>query len=132
MAAVLLQSHSSGELKLQSNDPTVPPLIDPKYFHEDLDLDILFDGVKILNEIIQTPPMKKYGVGYNEGPILICAEHDQWSEAYLKCLTRNRATTVYHPTGTCRMGLSIDDSVVDPELKYRSLLLMTFEFCILN
>lgn len=117
MAAMLLHSQSSGELKLQSNDPSVPPLIDPKYFNDDIDLDVLFAGVKILDNLIKTPYMQKHGVDYNEAVIAVCAEHEQWTDSYLKCLTRNRAMTIFHPIGTCKMGLSIEDSVVDPELK---------------
>ncbi|UUZ57741.1 GMC oxidoreductase [Nocardioides sp. B-3] len=33
---------------------------------------------------------------------------------------RNRATTVYHPVGSCRMGVD-ERAVVDPELKVRGI-----------
>ena len=39
-------------------------------------------------------------------------------DAQLDDLIRNRADTVYHPVGTCRMGPD-EDAVVDPTLKAR-------------
>ncbi len=39
------------------------------------------------------------------------------SEADLVSDFRARAATVYHPVGTCRMGRSIGESVVDPALR---------------
>lgn len=41
-------------------------------------------------------------------------------DAELDALIRNRADTVYHPVGTCRMGAD-DDAVVDPHLKFKGL-----------
>ena len=40
------------------------------------------------------------------------------SDDALAELIRNRADTVYHPVGTCRMGADAD-SVVDPQLRVR-------------
>ena len=40
------------------------------------------------------------------------------SDAELEQIIRNKADTVYHPVGTCRMG-SDDQAVVDPQLRVR-------------
>ena len=42
------------------------------------------------------------------------------NDAELDALIRNRADTVYHPVGTCRMGPD-DEAVVDERLKFRGL-----------
>ena len=40
------------------------------------------------------------------------------SDDYYKCIARRAAGTVYHPVGTCKMGLQTDDqAVVDARLK---------------
>ena len=43
---------------------------------------------------------------------------DLYNDDALDEMIRNRADTVYHPVGTCRMG-SDERSVVDPRLKLR-------------
>ncbi len=48
----------------------------------------------------------------------IATEVDLNDDAALDELIRNRADTVYHPVGTCRMG-SDADAVVDTKLKAR-------------
>lgn len=117
MIALILHPQSVGEIRLQSADPTVPPLIDPRYYHNEQDLDILVDGLKFLDLLAQTPPMQEYKVEKYEGPVAICSQFTQWSDEYVRCLARTRPLTIYHPVSTCRMGGSIEDSVVDSELR---------------
>ena len=46
--------------------------------------------------------------------------NDATTDAEWEQHIRNRADTVYHPVGTCKMGVD-DMAVVDPELKVRGL-----------
>jgi choline dehydrogenase len=117
MMTLVLHPRSVGELTLQSSDPQVPLLIDPKYFHDELDLDVLVDGMNFLDRIMETPQMQRYQVEKYEDPDPSCSMFSQWSQEYVRCLARNRPVTIYHPVSTCRMGTSLEDSVVDRELR---------------
>ena len=66
-----------------------------------------------MKRILETPPLTDY-VPTDRHPI------DINSDAELDALIRQRADTVYHPVGTCRMG-SDEAAVVDPRLKFRGL-----------
>lgn len=117
MVTLVLHPQSVGELTLQSSDPRIPPLIDPKYFHQEIDLDILVDGINFLDRITQTPQMQRYQVERYEDPDPSCTMFSQWSHEYVRCIARNRVVTIYHPVSTCRMGNSLENSVVDSELR---------------
>lgn len=47
IAPVLLHPKSKGEVRLTSNNPFDPPLIDPKYLSNKDDIAILIDGIMI-------------------------------------------------------------------------------------
>ncbi|MEM9224371.1 MAG: GMC family oxidoreductase N-terminal domain-containing protein [Pseudomonadota bacterium] len=114
-ASVLqLRPESRGEIRLKSNDPTEHPAITPNYLATYLDQATIVDGIRVARRICRQDAM--------EG--LIIEEHapgehidDEDFDGLLEW-ARNTATTIYHPTGTCRMG-SDEDAVVDPRLRVR-------------
>ena len=51
-------------------------------------------------------------------PVAECDQLTRKSDKYYECFVRNLASTVWHPSGTRKMGPSTDpDAVVDPRLK---------------
>lgn len=105
----VLHPKSRGSVSLQSSDPFAPPAIDPNFFSEGEDLEVLLKGTKITREIMNTSPLKEYQhkeLFINEEP----------NDDTLREHIRSRADTVYHPVGTCKMGTD-DMAVVDPQLK---------------
>lgn len=47
-----------------------------------------------------------------------CEAYAPYSDEHLACLARTYTATIYHPSGTCRMGDARDPTtVVDPELR---------------
>jgi choline dehydrogenase-like flavoprotein len=111
--ACVLRPYSRGSVTLASADAKVAPAIDPGFLTDDRDMVTLKAGVRLMHRIMQAPALAAYaGKDRHATPLD--------DDAALEQLIRNRADTVYHPVGTCRMGPNADD-VVDPRLKYRGL-----------
>jgi choline dehydrogenase-like flavoprotein len=111
--ACVLRPESRGTVRLASADARTAPLIDPAFLTDDRDMVTLRNGVRLMHRIFDAPALASYG-GRNRHPV------DLEDDAALDELIRNRADTVYHPVGTCRMG-SDAAAVVDPRLKFRGL-----------
>ncbi|MCF6220159.1 MAG: choline dehydrogenase [Robiginitomaculum sp.] len=109
----VLRPKSRGTVKLGSNDPFAAPLIDPAFLEDDADMEVLLKGVKLIDQIVKSPAFDNIC-----GKRLYSTEDmsdNEWREEI-----RNRADTVYHPVGTCKMGVD-HMAVVDPELKVHGL-----------
>ncbi|TCD10991.1 GMC family oxidoreductase [Oricola cellulosilytica] len=105
----VLRPHSRGEVSLASGDPSAAPLIDPKFLSDERDAALLLHGAKITRRILEAPALSPYRLRevYLDG-----VKTDDELMAHI----RSRADTVYHPSGTCKMGLD-ERSVVDPQLR---------------
>jgi len=111
--ACVLRPESRGTVRLASPDAADAPLIDPNFLDNEADIATLRAGVRLSHRIVDTPPMRDYRPK-DRYPV------DLDDDAALDDLIRNRADTVYHPVGTCRMGAD-DDAVVDPTLKAKGI-----------
>ncbi|MCD0451812.1 GMC family oxidoreductase N-terminal domain-containing protein [Actinocorallia sp. API 0066] len=112
IGVVLLQPDSQGTLSLSSADPADPPKIDAAYLTGDSDLKRLAHGVREAEKLFATEALRPYATepyAPYEG-----AEDESVLEDYI----RAHSETLYHPVGTCRMGVE-DTSVVDPDLRVR-------------
>ncbi|MCI5045282.1 MAG: GMC family oxidoreductase N-terminal domain-containing protein [Aquisalinus sp.] len=105
----LLRPHSRGSLKLASSNPRDKPLIDPAFFADKRDFETLYKGIVLVRKILESPAFDSVrkepfrGSGYQDRDLL---EQD----------IRERADTLYHPVGSCRMG-SGEMDVVDASLR---------------
>jgi choline dehydrogenase len=110
--STLIYPKSRGTFRLASADPTAAPVIDPNYLDEQADIDVLVSGMELIREAMAAKSM--FGgveVEVSPGP-------GYSTRADLAKEVLNRATTVYHPVGTCRMGVD-ERAVVDPQLRVR-------------
>nr|MDJ0643354.1 GMC oxidoreductase [Erythrobacter sp.] len=111
--ACVLRPESRGTVRLGSRVSSAPPVIDPNFLDDDRDIAVLREGVRLSHRIGDAPPLQAFGPT-DRHPV------DLNDDEALDELIRNRADTVYHPVGTCRMGTD-DNAVVDPTLKLRGL-----------
>jgi choline dehydrogenase len=107
----LIYPRSRGTLRLASADPTAAPLIDPQYLADPADLDTLTEGSEIVRQVMASPAFR--GTVKEE---IHPGARVQGQE--LRDQILNRATSVYHGVGTCRMGID-ELAVVTPDLKVR-------------
>ena len=108
--STLIYPKSRGSLRLASADPAAEPLIDPGYLTEPDDTTVLLDGM----ELIRAAMSHQLVAGDVELELSPGQEHHD-RKALAKEVP-NRATSVYHAVGTCRMGTD-ERAVVDPALR---------------
>lgn len=109
----LLRPRSRGSVRLQSRDSRDSPLIDPAFFKDARDLDDMVDAFKLTRRLMNAPALAEW---IKRDVFTANVRTDEEIRAVL----RQRTDTVYHPVGTCRMGVD-DHAVVDPQLRVRGL-----------
>jgi choline dehydrogenase len=112
-ASVLqMRPESAGHLKLVSSDYRDHPEIHPNYLATELDQQTIVKGIKIARKIAQFEPLKSHVTEeYQPGNEVGFDDYDatlDWA--------RQTSVTIYHPTGTCKMG-SDKMGVVDARLR---------------
>ncbi|MEE9433270.1 MAG: FAD-dependent oxidoreductase [Sphingorhabdus sp.] len=111
--ACVLRPESRGTLRLNSSNAADAPRIDPNFLSDDRDIAVLRQGVREMHRFAETAPLSDLGL----------TDRYQTSlddDDALDHLIREKADTVYHPVGTCRMGAD-KEAVVDPTLKFNGL-----------
>lgn len=102
----VLRPKSRGSIRLKSANPRHAPAIDPNFLARDEDVKVMLDGYKMSLEILENELFNPY-----RGNAL----HQAKSDTEIIQLLRQRTDTVYHPVGSCKMGVD-ELSVVDPKL----------------
>lgn len=107
-----LRPESRGSVHVRSADHRDHPAIRPNYLSAERDRQVAVDAIRITRRIVAQPALAKYRPQeFKPGP-------DYASEEELVRAAGEIGTTIFHPAGTCRMGID-PDSVVDPQLRLR-------------
>jgi choline dehydrogenase len=109
-----LRPESRGSVKIKSADPSVAPEIRINYLATETDRTTNIEGLKILRKILAAPAMKPFITREEEPGSQVTSDED------LLAYARQRSSTVFHPTSTCRMG---NDAlaVVDQRLRVKGI-----------
>ncbi len=114
---MLLRPHSRGHIKLKSKNPLDSPVIEAGYFEDPRDVHVLVDAVKFILNLTDTKPFRSVNAQFWSNKMPGCEHLEMPSDAYFQCMIRHHTVTIYHYSGTAKMGPEWDDSaVVDPRL----------------
>lgn len=109
-AVSLTHPQHIGSVSLPSPDPKDSPTIRMNYLQNQADVQKLVEGVKLMRQLFQNNAFDEF-----RGQEIAPGSHIQ-SDATLEDYIRGACSTVWHPVGTCKMGID-SMAVVDPELR---------------
>lgn len=112
LIAALMRPLSRGSVHITSADALAPPAINPNYFANDVDLDVLTNIVEKALRIWATEPLSAH-VKQQLFPTL---EAIAGGREGLRAYVRDYCQNVFHPVGTAAMMPREDGGVVDPSL----------------
>ncbi|XP_001355516.3 glucose dehydrogenase [FAD, quinone] [Drosophila pseudoobscura] len=115
---MVLRAKSRGRIKLRSRRPQEHPLIYANYFSHPYDLNITVRGIEQAVRLLEEPAFRAIGARLLEKRLPGCS-HLRWrSSDYWACHARHFTFTIYHYSGTAKMGPSSDPAaVVDARLR---------------
>jgi choline dehydrogenase len=116
MSVCQLRPQSRGSVRIRSADPLIPPAMQPNYLSTPGDRETLIAGIRLARRLATTGALAPYvKAEYRPGPAA-------QSDADLLEFARNTGGTIFHPSGTCKMGDAADPlAVVDRELRVHGL-----------
>ena len=111
-----LTPRSRGAVRLRDRDPASAPAIDHRFLSESADVDVLADGLALVQEIVATEPLRS-SLGERVAPRELPRNRSEAEE-----LIRRQVVHYWHPVGTCRMGPESDaDAVTDAHGRVRGI-----------
>lgn len=110
----VLRPKSTGTVSITSANPFAAPEIDYNFFAEPDDCKVMVDGIHQARRILSAKAFDEYR-GEEIHPGSDCQSDEQIIEK-----VKEKVGLVYHPVGTCKMGID-RMAVVDPQLRVHGL-----------
>jgi len=107
--------HSRGRVEIVGTDIAQPPAIMPSYLSHPHDVAQALRGAQLIRRLENTDAMRALI------QLPIAPRLDAMDDAAMVEDFRNRASTCYHPVGSCAMGPDPASSVVDADLRVHGL-----------
>ena len=116
MSVCQLRPESRGEIVLNGPDPRTYPKIHPRYLSTETDCRTIVEGIRIARRIAGHAPLtSKISSAFRPDQSLEMDDYRgtlDWA--------RDNSVSIYHPTGTCKMG-NDEQAVVDASLRVRGI-----------
>jgi choline dehydrogenase-like flavoprotein len=113
----LLHAKAVGDVRLKDKNPLTKPLIQYEAFAHEDDLNRIVSMIRILQELLKEPGLEALKPTLLEHKTL-AREFGFDSDKYWREYVKRFSGLLYHPSGTCKMGLKSDAmAVVDSELQ---------------
>lgn len=113
-----LHPQSRGKVRLRNADPDETAIVNTGYFGNLDDLDNFATCVEDYTSVVNTSLLKSVRSEVADLRVEQCEGLPFGSHEYWKCYVLNLAATMYHPSGTCAMGVE-GWGVVDARLRVR-------------
>jgi len=109
-----LRPESRGSVEIRSSDPMQPPSMRPNYLSTEKDRICAVEAIKYARKLAATSALKPYLESEYKPGDLVRSDEDVLDFA------RENGATIFHPTGTCKMG-SDRMAVTDASLRVRGI-----------
>jgi choline dehydrogenase len=106
LTSCLMNPEARGDVKLRSSNPLDLPLINPNFFSNTNDLNLMLDSLKFARTVINTKPLRDIVISEVLPGINIKNDED------LRNYCKRTVKTNWHPVGTCKMGSDKDPQAV--------------------
>lgn len=105
----LLNPKSRGSIKISGPSIDDPLLIDPDFYGDESDLEEMVKGFKMTKKLMESSVFQSI----TKQDLFTSNVH---TDEEIREVLRDRSDTVYHPVGSCKMGID-DMAVVDARLR---------------
>jgi choline dehydrogenase len=114
VAVCPMRPDSRGHVLAKSPDTRERPSILFNYLQRASDMEVLRSGFRITRRILAAPALAPYDDGETR------PGSNVQSDAEFEDFARREGSSLYHPVGTCKMGID-SQAVVDPRLRVRGI-----------
>lgn len=116
----VLRPRSRGHIRLRDSKPSSYPMITPNYYSDPDDVATILRAIRLMEKLEHTEAFRQMNATLLRTTMEGCNALEYGSDDYWECYVRHLTYTIYHYSGTCKMGGNGDKmAVVNPRLRVR-------------
>lgn len=119
---MMLRPKSRGFIRLNSSEPLEYPLLYHNYLTHPDDVAVMREGVKLAVATGETLALRRFGARFHDRQLPNCRHLQMYTDEYWECAIKQYTMSIYHYSGTAKMGPASDPmAVVDAQLRVHGL-----------